>query len=50
MKKSKLIKRQAKEIESLLDLIELKNKEIQNLLEVIGTYERGEMNEYSMER
>jgi len=30
MKKSKLIKQQAKEIESLLDLIELKRKTIQS--------------------
>jgi hypothetical protein len=43
MKKSKLIKQQAKEIESLLDLIELKRKTIQNLLQVIGAYEDGEM-------
>lgn len=42
-KKSKLIKQQAKEIESLLDLIELKQKTIKNLLEVIGAYEDGEM-------
>ena len=42
-KKSKLIKQQAKKIESLLDLIELKRKTIQNLLQVIGAYEDGEM-------
>jgi len=53
MKKSKLIKKQEKEIESLLDLIqqknikiknmiELKDKTIKNLLEVIESYDRGE--------